>query len=126
MFLQSTSVIELCSAGMKPRLLHRSLYFGILHEGVPDELRAVVLRHQHGDAEINAQHVRVIPTCKRIEGVYKAVSLPDLASVPATEILQDSHAVFEQKWQRTTCGARDDGSIDGPLRRRPAPRGIAF
>src|SRR6266436_7487293 len=125
-FLQSTSVIELCSAGMKPRLLHRGLYFGVLHEHVPDELRAVVLRHQHGDAEVDAQHICVIPSCEWIESVYKAVFLPDLASVPATEISQDSHAVFEQKWQRTTCRARDDASIDRPLRRRAAPRGVAL
>src|SRR6266436_4437044 len=85
-FLQSTSAIELCSAGMKPRLLHRGLYFGVLHEHVPDELRAVVLRHQHGDAEVDAQHICVIPSCEWIESVYKAVFLPDLASVPATEI----------------------------------------
>src|SRR6266481_6489492 len=123
-FLQSTSGTELCSAGMKPRLLHRGLCFGVLHEHVPDELRAVIFRHQHGDAEIDAQHICVIPSCKRIESVYKAVFLPDSASVPATEISQHSHAVFEQKWQRTPCRARDDASIDGPLRWRAAPRGI--
>src|SRR5260370_32516303 len=126
MFLQSTSVIELCSAGMKPRLLHRSLYFGILHEGVPDESRAVVLRHQHGDAEIDAQHICVIPSCERIESVYKAVFLPGPIPLPATEISQHSHAIVEEKRKRATCRARDDASIDGPLRRRPAPRGIAL
>src|SRR5258708_22105978 len=125
-FLQSTSAIELCSAGMKPRLLHRGLCFGVLHEHVPDELRALVLRHQHGDAEIDAKRIRVIPSCKWIESVYKAIFLPDLASVPAAEISQDSHAVVEQKWQRATCRARDDASIDGPLRWRAAPRGVAF
>src|SRR5260370_10280408 len=124
--LQSTSVIELCSAGMKPRILHSSFCFGILHEGVPDELRTVVLRHQHGDAEIDAQHICVIPSCKWIESVYKAVFLPDLASVPATEISQHSHAVVKQEWQRTTCPSGDDASIDGPLRRRPGPRRIAL
>src|SRR5260370_31169396 len=123
-FLQSTSVIELSSDGMKPRLLHRGLYFGVLHERVPDELRAVVFRHQYGDAEIDAQHICVIPSCKWIESVYKAVFLPDIASVPATEISQDSHAVFEQKWQRTACRARHDASLDGPLRRAPAPRAV--
>src|SRR6266478_2879674 len=125
-FLQSTSAIELCSAGMKPRLLHRGLCFGVLHEHVPDELRAVVFRHQHGDAEIDAQHICVMPSCEWIESIYKAVFLPDLASVPATEISQHSHAVFEQKCQRTTCRARDNASINGPLRRRAAPRGIAL
>src|SRR5437879_770278 len=125
-FLQSTSVIELCSAGMKPRLLHRGLYFGVLHEHVPDELRAVVFRHQHGDAEIDAQHVRVIPSCQRIESVYKAVFLPDLAGVPATEISQHPHAIVEEKRQRATCRGGDDASIDGPLRWRAAPRGVTF
>src|SRR5260370_6999628 len=125
-FLQSTSVIELCSTGMKPRLLHRSLCFGILHEGVPDELRALVLRHQHGDAEINAQHVRVIPSCKWIETSYKPVFLPTLASVPATEISQHSHAIVEEKRKRATCRARDDASINRPLCWRTAPRGVAF
>src|SRR5713226_3327262 len=125
-FLQSTCVIELCSAGMKPRLLHRGLCFGILHEGVPDESRAVVLRHQHGDAEIDAQHVCVIPSCEWIESVHKAVFLPDLASVPATEISQHSHAIVEEKRKRATCRARDDAPIDRPLRRRAAPCRVAF
>src|SRR5260370_15296411 len=126
MFLQSTCVIELCSAGMKPRLLHRGLYFGVLHEHVPDKLRAVVFRHQHGDAEIDAQHVCVIPCCEWIERVYKAVFLPDLAGVPATKISQHSHAVLGQKWQRTACRTRDDASINRPLCWRTAPRGVAF
>src|SRR5260370_34115704 len=105
-FLKSTSAIELCLAGMKPRLLHRGLCFGVLHEHVPDELRALVLRHQHGDAEIDAKHVRVIPSCEWIESVYKAVFLPDLASVPATEISQYSHGIVEGKRKRATCRAR--------------------
>ena len=40
---------------------HRGDRFRILHECVPDETGAVVLRHQHHDTQINSDHVRVIP-----------------------------------------------------------------
>src|SRR5712691_6056238 len=111
---------------MEARELHSAFDLFIFHEVLPHETRAVVLRHQDGDAEIDSKRVRVIPPCEGVKGVYKTVFLPDLASVRATEISQNSHAVVEQKWQRTTCRARDDASIDGPLRWRAAPRGIAF
>src|SRR5260370_4240958 len=106
-FLQSTSAIELCLAGMKPRLLHRGLYFGVLHEHLPDELRALVLRHQHGDAEIDAKRIRVIPSCEWIESVYKTIFPPDLIPVPATKISQDAHAFVEEKRTRAPYLARD-------------------
>src|SRR5258708_9463556 len=125
-FLQSTSAIELCSAGMKPRLLHRGLCFGVIHEHVPDELRAMIFRHQHGDAEIDAKRIRVIPSCEWIESVYKTIFPPDLIPVPATKISQDAHAVVEEKRKRATCRARDDASINRPLCWRTAPRGVAF
>src|SRR5260370_37661031 len=83
-FLQSTSAIELCLAGMKPRLLHRGLYFGVLHQHLPDELRALLLRPHHDAAEIHAKHVRVIPSCHWIESVHQAVLFTRLAIVPAS------------------------------------------
>src|SRR5260370_29533981 len=72
-FLQSTSAIELCLAGMKPRLLHRGLYFGVLHEHLPDELCPLVLRHQHGDAETDAKPIPLIHPFGCIESVYKNI-----------------------------------------------------
>src|SRR5205823_8009536 len=47
-------------AGVESNFLHRGLRFGILHEGIPNEAAAVVFRHQHSDAKIDAQHIRVI------------------------------------------------------------------
>src|SRR5437879_4202550 len=111
---------------MEARELHSSFDLFIFHEVLPHESRAVIFRHQHGDAEIDAKHICVIPSCERVKSVYKAVFLPDPIPVPATEISQDSHAVVKQKWQRTACRARDDASIDRPLRWRATPRGVAF
>lgn len=44
----------------------------MLHESPLDENAAMIFRHQHGDAEINAEHVAVIPVRQRIAGVAEA------------------------------------------------------
>src|SRR5438477_10938339 len=117
-------------AGVESNFLHRGLRFGILHEGIPNETAAVVFRHQHGDAQINAQHVRVIPSCERIESIDEAVLLPHLIPVRTTEISQNSHGIVEEKQKRAAGRARHDASIDRPKRptlsRRPAPRRVAL
>ena len=84
---------------MEAGTFHPALGFPVFHELSPHETGAVIFRHQHRDAEIDAKHICVIPSCEGIESVYKAVFLPDLASVPATKISQDSHAVVEEKWK---------------------------
>src|SRR5213596_656982 len=61
---------------MKSRFLHCGLGFGIFHEGVPNEVAAMIFRHQHGDAKVDAQHVRVIPAAKWIESIDETVLLP--------------------------------------------------
>ena len=99
---------------MKSNFLHRGLRFGILHEGVPNEAAAVVFRHQHGDAEIDAQHVRVVPTGQRIEGVDEPVLLPHLIPVRTAEISQDSHAIVEEERQRAAGRAKRDKKVCGP------------
>src|SRR5438874_9781295 len=103
-------------AGVDSNFLHRGLRFGILHEGIPNETAAVVFRHQHGDAQINAQHVRVIPSCERIESIDEPVLLPHAFTVGAAKMAQHPHAIFEEKRQRATGGARHDASIDRPKR----------
>src|SRR5258708_36939762 len=55
---------------------HRGDGFRILHECVPDETGAVVLRHQHHNTQINSDHVRVIPAGEWVERVHEAVPLP--------------------------------------------------
>src|SRR5882762_11217728 len=55
-----------CLSTVKSYFLHRRLRCGILHEGVPHETAAVIFRHEHSDAEVDAQDIRVIPTGERI------------------------------------------------------------
>src|SRR5882762_4889052 len=114
------------SKGLKAGQLHRFLRFGILHEGVPNEAASVVFRHQHGNAEIDAQHVRVIPGRQGIEGVDEAVFLPHLIPVRPTESSQNPRAIIEEKRKGATCRARHDAPIDRSLRRWTTPRRVAL
>ena len=82
---------------MEACTLHPALGFLVLHKRIPHEAAAVIFRHQHGDAEIDAQYVRVVPRRQRIEGVYKTVFLPHLIPVLATELSQDSYAIVEEE-----------------------------
>src|SRR5258708_18105690 len=103
---------------METSALHPALGLFIFHEVFPHESRAVIFRHQHGDAEIDAKHICVIPFCERIESACKAVFLPDPIPVAATQISQNSHADVEEKRKGASCRASANASLDGRLRRR--------
>ncbi len=47
--------------GAEARKLHGLLRFGIFHELLPDETRAMIFGHQHGDAKVDAKYVRIVP-----------------------------------------------------------------
>src|SRR5437667_11090146 len=139
---------------MKSRFLHCGLGFGIFHEGVPNEAAAMIFRHQHGDAKVDAQHVRDIPAAKWIESIDETVLLPHAFPVrPAkmaqhadaidetvllphafpvrpAKMAQHADAIVEEKRKRASGRAWHDASIDRPkrpaLNRRTAPRGIAL
>src|SRR3989442_7525798 len=114
-----------CSSAVKSDFLHRRWRFGILHKCIPHEAAAVIFRHQHSDAEVDTQDIRVIPTGERIEGVHKTVFHPCLFPVASAQIPQHAHAILKKKWKRTARRAGHTASIDGPLRWRSAPRGVA-
>src|SRR5439155_14957281 len=115
---------------MKSRFLHCGLGFGIFHEGVPNEAAAMIFRHQHGDAKVDAQHVRVIPAAKWIESIDETVLLPHAFPVRPAKMAQHADAIVEEKRKRASGRAWHDASIDRPkrpaLNRRTAPRGIAL
>src|SRR5512141_2721917 len=48
---------------------HGDCYFRVPHEGVPDKLRTGVLGHQHGDTDVDSQHVFAGPSGHGIEGI---------------------------------------------------------
>ena len=111
---------------METRFLHGGLRFGIFHEGVPHKTCAVIFRHEHRDAEVDSQHILVVPAVKRIERIHEAVSRPGFLFVAAANVAQDAHAIVEEKGKRAACGARHDAAVDRPLRRRAAPRRVAL
>jgi len=56
-----TGLLNPSRGDLESHFLHRGLRFGILHERIPYKTGAMILCHQHGDTEVNSQHVRVIP-----------------------------------------------------------------
>jgi hypothetical protein len=56
---------------MEPNRRHRTHNFRVLHECVPHEAGALVLGHQHRDAQVNPEHIRVIPAGKRLNASTK-------------------------------------------------------
>jgi len=45
----------------KSGALHAAAGFLIFHELLPNEAGTVIFRHEHGDAEVDAENVRVVP-----------------------------------------------------------------
>src|SRR5277367_564106 len=78
---------------VEPSLLHAELRFLILHERVPNQAGALVFRHQHRDAEIDAEHVGVVPASQRIERIDQSVAPPGFAIALANGA-QNLHAVI--------------------------------
>src|SRR5579864_1979339 len=63
---------------LEPRPLHPALRFLILHECFPDQARPLIFRHHHRNAQVDAEHVGVVPIRQRIECVHQAVPSPSL------------------------------------------------
>src|SRR5262249_6890091 len=63
--------------------IERARNLGILHEPCPDPSGPEVLCAQQRDADVDADHVRVHPAVRRMEGVGKAVAPVDSVAVAA-------------------------------------------
>ena len=115
---------------MKAGAGHSALYVFILHELLPDKTRAMILGHEHGDSQVEAEHVRVVPVYERIEGVAIAVLGPHFAAILAAYVAQHANAVVEKKRKRATGGAWNDAAINGTkcaaIRGRASPCGVAL
>ena len=55
---------------MKASELQCGLGFRVFYERVPHELRAIALCHEHRDAQVDAEHVGVVPAGERTERVH--------------------------------------------------------
>ena len=84
---------------------HGLLRFGILHKLFPDEAGAMVFRHQHGDSQIEAEHIWVVPVGQWIERVAEAVLRPHLFAIGAADMSQHADAIVKEKRKRTASGA---------------------
>lgn len=87
---------------MEPNRRHRTHNFRVLHECVPDEAGTLVLRHQHRDAQVNPEYIRVIPAGKRVERSTK---------------LYLCHALGNPLWilRSTAIQSEDRNGIDPPV-----------
>src|SRR5690348_1306948 len=108
----------------EPSSFHPQASFRVLHESLPDELAACVLRHQEAYAHINAEHVAAGPAHQGIEGIHEAITLPYPLAVAAAQQAQHAHRIASRtrlcpkrrlnSWE--TCGSVDR-RIAGALRR---------
>src|SRR5690349_10829557 len=109
---------------------HPAFYVFVLHELFPHKTGAMIFRHQHGDSEIEAEHVRVVPICERIERIAVAVLRPHLLAIRTVNMAQHADAILEQKWKRAARRAWNDAAVHGtkrtPFDRGAAPRGVAI
>src|SRR5512138_469153 len=85
----------------------------------------MIFGHQHGDAEVDAENVFVVPASHGIERIDETVAVPGFVAVASADVAQHTHAVAEQEWQRATGRARNHRSIEWPLRRGAAPRCVS-
>src|SRR5262249_32139858 len=106
--------------------IHRSGNLGVAHKPAPDVFGSQVLSAQQGYPEIDADHVVVDPAVVRIEGVGKAVAPVSALAEALLHFAQRRQAGFRREHQRTGSGAGYNGSIDGRIARRTAPRNVAF
>lgn len=81
------------------RSLHAALRLWVLHKRFPDETRARIFGHQHGDSHVDADHVRVVPVRQRIKRIDKSISSPGPLSVFVFDRLQHLQALLRQEWQ---------------------------
>ena len=66
---------------------------GVFHEGVPDEGGAEILCHEDADAQVDAEHVGVVPLKVGMEGVAKSVASPGVVTEVGAERPEDADAV---------------------------------
>ena len=90
----------------------------------------MIFRHQHGNSEIDAQDIGVIPVRQRIEGVAETVLRPHFLAIRPAEIAQHADALIKEKRKRASCRARHDAAINRPNRAalgvRAAPGRVPF
>jgi hypothetical protein len=91
---------------------------GLRREGLPHEAGAQVLGHQDADAEVDAEHVGVVPLGVGMEGVAEAVAAPGFphqhtcpyAGLSVSARSTRRHAGQER--QRAGGGVGDDRAVD--------------
>ena len=92
----------------------------ILHERIPDKTGALVLGHQHGNSEIDPEHISVVPVGQRIEGIDEPVPSPGLG-IPFPNRAQHLHTIGIKKRQRAARCTRNDAAIELADPRRSSP-----
>ena len=84
---------------METTRIHGLFRFWILHESLPNKTGAEIFCHQYSYAEIDPQHIRVIPKLTWVEGVTEAISAPGVSSISGLKRTKNTDAVDRQKWK---------------------------
>src|SRR5690242_10370490 len=115
---------------MKAGARHSASYVFVLHELFPYKTGAMVFGHQHGDSEVEAKDVSVVPVRQRIESISEAVLRPNLFAIRPADMTQHSDAILEEKWKRAPGRAGNDTAVHRTERaaidRGATPRGVPF
>src|SRR5579859_6807809 len=65
---------------------HSAFYIFVLHELLPNKTGAMIFGHQHGDSQIEAEHIGIVPIRQRIEGVAETVLRPHLFTIGTADM----------------------------------------
>src|SRR5579859_4892480 len=109
---------------------HSAFYIFVLHELVPHETRTIVFSHQHGDSQVEAEHIGIVPIRQGIEGVAETVLRPHLFAIRAANMTQHADAILKEKRQGAAGRARNYTAVHrtkrAAIHRGTAPRGVAL
>ena len=86
--------------GFEAGELHATPRFRILHEGIPHEPAPQVLRHQHGDAGVNADDIGIEPFGKQVECIDESILGPGLITVTKSDIAKDRYGGRRRRFAR--------------------------
>src|SRR6185437_1353504 len=110
---------------LESRALQPYCRFSVFHKRAPHEAGAKILGHQHRDARIDADHVRVVPILKLVECINEPVAAPCVCPIFFFDVFQHLQRRLRQKRQRAPRRAWDYGSVNRPHLRGAAPDHVA-
>ena len=106
--------------------LHRGGDFGVLHEPAPDSSGTEIFGAEEGDAQVDADHIRVHPAVSWMKRIGKPIAPIDPLAKAAAQFAHHRHRDVRREHQRARGRTRDDAAVDCLMTGRTAPRNVAL